>query len=106
MAQIRSFNEADINCATVGNNSIVAAVSGRPIVVWKIFLVAAGAVNIKFLDGTTALNAAAIPLAAAGSTFTLLHEGSPHFETAPGNAFVLNLGAGVQVTGRVYYTTG
>lgn len=107
MSQITQFKTAALSFSSSGDNAAIAAVSGSPIKVWKIFFASAGAVNVTFYNGLagTALSGA-VPLTAAGSSFTLPYDGSPHFVTSPGLAFNINLSSGVACTGMVYYTLG
>lgn len=93
-----------INAASSGDNTLIAAVTGQTIRVHKLFLIASGAVNIKFKDGAGGTDFhPAIPLYAGGG-MTLDFDGDPWFLTTAGNAFVLNLSAAVQISGRIYYS--
>lgn len=107
MSQIMQFTTGVLNFNSSGDNSAIAASTGKTIKVWKIWFTVAGAVNITFKDGTggTALSGATV-LTQNGSSMTLYYDGSPHWVTSPGNAFVMNLSSGVAVTGQVYYTIG
>lgn len=96
--------DADASCNTNGDNTIIAAVADRRIYVWKIWLVASGAVNATFKDGSTALNSIALDFAAAGQTLSIPYDGEPIFKTTMGNAFKINLSGAVAVVGRIYYT--
>lgn len=93
----------DINIASSGDNTVIAATTGKKTVVYKIWFVVNGAVNIKFKDGSTDLNAGAIHLTADGSSLTLPFDGKPHFGTTSGSAFKMNLSGAVQVSGQIYY---
>ncbi len=106
MSQIQQYLTAAITFSASGDNNCVAAVSGRPIKVWKLWFTAAGAVNVTFKDGaSTSLSGAAI-LTGAGSSFFCIYDGSPWWVTSPGNAFVVNLSGAVALSGQVYYTLG
>ena len=94
----------DINVASNGDNSIIPAIADKKIYVWKLWLVANAAVNVKLRDGTTDFNGFAIPLTAQGSSITFFYDHVPYLETSKGNAFQINLSGAVQVTGRIYYT--
>ena len=84
MSQIVKANISVINAASSGDNTIVAAVAGRPILVWQIAFTAAGAVNYIFKDGTagTAQSGAYI-LTAAGSATTFQYTGIPWSTASP-----------------------
>lgn len=105
MPQIQQFKTGVLNFNGNGDNNAIAAVTGQTIKVWKIAFTTAGAVNVTFKDGTTALSGAFV-FTANGSNMILYYDGSPHFVTSPGNAFVMNLSAGVAITGEVWYTVG
>ena len=92
-----------INAASSSDNTLIAAVAGQTIRVHKLFFVASGAVNIKFKDGASTDLTPAMPIYAGGG-FTLDFDGDPWFVTTAGNAFVLNLSAAVQISGRIYYS--
>lgn len=96
--------ESDVNASTNGDNTLVASASDKKIYVWKLWLVANAAVNVKFRQGTTDLNAFAVPLTAQGSSMTFAFDGEPYWKLDKAQAFVLNLSSGVNVTGRIYYT--
>jgi hypothetical protein len=96
--------EADVNCASSGDNTLIAARSDRKIYIWKLWLVANGSVNVKFRSGTTDLNGFAIPLTSQGSNLTFAFDGEPYWTTDLGALFAINLSGAVQVTGRIYYT--
>jgi hypothetical protein len=106
MSQVVSAKHADISIASSGDNTVIAAISGKSIKVHQIWLTAVGgAVNLIFKDGaSTSLNATAVPLTAAGSSMTFQYTGEPWWLTSPGNAFIINLSGAVSVTGRIYYT--
>lgn len=104
--EINKMSAADINISASGDTTLLSAVTGSPIRVYQIFLVANAAVNVIFKDGSTAFNAFAIPLTAQGSSITLPYSGMAWWSTTSGNAFKINLSGSVQITGRVYYTVG
>jgi len=106
MSQIDNMIVTDINFATSGDNTLLAAVTATNLRVWQIFIVASAAVNIIFKHNSTAFNASAIPLTAAGSAIVLDHSGQAWFSTLPGEAFIINLSGNVQVSGQVYWTKG
>lgn len=105
MSDRRVFKTAAITGTGTGDNTIIAAVTGRSIYVWKIFFTCAGAVNVTFKDGTTALSGAII-LTANGSSMSLSYDGAPWFSTTNGNAFVINSSGAVALSGIVHYTEG
>jgi hypothetical protein len=117
MPQQRDTRILAVSVATSGDNQLVAApgsgggalnVGGAgfgAVTVWQLELEAAGAVNLQFKSGSTAIGGA-IVLTGAGSTVTLNQTGAPWFKCAAGQALVLNLSAAIAVTGTIYYTVG
>jgi len=97
---------AAIRCNTSGNNTIVAATSGKKIKVLGVFLVAAGSVDVRFESGAsgTALTGQ-MSLAADGDGFVLpvAPAGYHWFETASGALLNLELSGAVYVDGCIVY---
>jgi hypothetical protein len=101
-----ALTAADISISSSGDNTVIAAVTGKKIEVYKIWFVTNAAVNIKFKDGaSTEFNATAVPFTAQGSSMALPFDGKSYWGTTSGNAFVINLSGAVAVTGRIWYTT-
>jgi hypothetical protein len=97
---------AAITSAASGDNTLVAAVTGKKIRVHGYELSASGAVNAKFRSGTTDLTGL-IYLAAAGASADAderTGDTDGLFETVAGQALVLNLSAAVAVGGWVDYS--
>ena len=89
--------------STAGTISVVPAVTGQVVKVYRFYLVSSGTATVTPQDGTTAISGG-VPLVANGS-FVLAADGIPWFVTSPGNAFQLaNSGSGVTISGAVYYT--
>jgi len=96
---------APITFASSGNNTVVAAVGGKTVRVYKMILVVAGATNITFQDsaGSPVLFSGALPFQANGSLVLDLTD-EPWFTTTVGTSFVINSSNAVQVSGTIYYT--
>lgn len=95
---------AVIDDATSGNNTIVAAVTGKKIRVLGYVLVAGGAVNARFesdADGTALTGV--MTLAAAGDVIAPGYNPSGHFETVAGELLNLELSGAVSVDGHLTY---
>jgi hypothetical protein len=88
--------------ATATAISAPAGTASEIIRIYKLFLVAAGATNVQFQDGSTALSGA-LALSANGA-ITLDLDGQPWFTCSPGNAFTISNSGGTQISGTVYYT--
>lgn len=102
-----SVKYALIDDASSGANEVVAAKTGYKFVVLNYGLIAAGAVNVTWKTGTTALSGA-MPIAANGgisaSSSVVLPGGTYGlFETAISEALNMTLSAAVQVSGHVAY---
>ena len=94
-----------IDTATSGNNTLVAAVTGKKIRVTGFVAVGAGTVNIAFQSGAggTALTGA-MPLG-ANTSVVAPHNPSGWFETAAAALLNLNLSAAIGVRGFLKYQT-
>ena len=89
--------------STSATISVVPAVSGQIVKVYRFYLVSSGTAIVTPQDGSTALSGG-VPLVANGS-WVLAADGIPWFVTSPGNAFQLgNSGSGITISGAVYYT--
>lgn len=99
---------AKIDTATSGDNTIVAAIPNREIRVINYTTIASGDVAIRWKSGASTALSGAMALAANGGAAPSGTGQSPSghiglFETAPGEALVLNLSAAVQVSGHLAY---
>ena len=100
-----TLEKADINTSSSGDNTIIAAPStGQYLAIDHINLLVNGVVTIQFKAGSTAYGGPY--LMASGGALVL--ENSIHNEhgiiTMPNaTAFIMNLSAGVQVSGFVRY---
>lgn len=97
-------NYAVINASSSGDNTLVAAVSGRRIRVLSANFIAAGTVNATFKSGASTAKTGAYPLVAQSGA-ALAHNPTGHFETDEGEALVLGLDAAVLVAGSLTYVT-
>lgn len=99
------LTESAINFAGAGDNTIVPAIAGQGVYVFKYFLVVGAAVNLQFWDGPSASGTAltgSIPLA-TNEAMVFTFDTRPWYSTTVGNAFVINANNGTQVSGRVYF---
>jgi hypothetical protein len=93
---------AKIDCASSGDNTIVALVGGKKIRVLRIVLVVTSAVTAKFKSsGGTDLTGPMALAANGGMGASFCPLGA--FETAVGEGLVLNLGSAVQASGNLTY---
>ena len=94
---------AVIDNATSGDNTLVAAVAGKKIVVVQLLLISAGTMTVRFESGAsgTALSGQMSVLAATG--FRLEFSPVGHFETAVGELLNLELSAATSADGYLKY---
>lgn len=97
---------AAISGATGGNNTLVAAVSGKKIRVLSYVIVADSAVDVRFEDGAdgTALSGQ-MKLGTSTDSGGIAAPYTPrgHFETSAGTLLNMELSAAVQVSGHLTY---
>lgn len=108
MAVAGDYKRLVIDTATSGDNELVAAVDGKEIRVISFELISTGTVITQFKSGAATAISGAYPLVAntglvnPGNSI----EGAHPFETAAGEALVLNLSAAIQVDGDLVYVLG
>lgn len=97
--------ELDMNFAASGDNIVIPAATNYKIRVHKIWFQTQADVNMKFRDGVggTFFDAVAVMMGLAG-TWTMEFDRVQQWRTGKSKAFVINLDAAVQVTGRIWYT--
>jgi len=101
---VQLVKRAAIDAASSGNNTLVAAVTGKKIRVLAVFLTMTGtAVTIRFEDGAdgTALTGQMGP--AAGQTIVLPFNPVGWFETSAATLLNLELGGSQSVDGSLVY---
>lgn len=96
---------AAIAAASSGNNTLVAAVTGKKIRVLGFVLVGAGAVTAKFQSGAGGTDLTGAMTLAAASSVAVPPRETGCFETAAGALLNLNLSAAVAVAGFLVYRT-
>lgn len=99
---------AKIDTATSGDNTIVAAVPDRQIRVINYTAIASGDVAVRWKSGSVTALSGAMALTSNGGAAPSGTGQSPAghigvFETARGEALVLNLSAAIQVSGHLAY---
>lgn len=94
---------AIIDAATLGDNTVVAAVTGKKIRVLALFLVAAGAVTARFESGAGGTALTGQMVLAANGVLTLPFNPEGWFETAAAALLNLELSAAVSVDGAVTF---
>lgn len=94
---------AVIDTATLGDTTIVAAVTGKKIRVISCWLVSAGAVVARFESGTAGTALTGQATLAASTVFVLPHNKDGWFETAAGVLLNLELSANISVDGSLSY---
>lgn len=98
-----TVKHAVIDNASSGDNTLVAAVAGKKIVVLQLILISAGTMTVRFESGAggTALTGQMSVLAATG--FVLPFSPVGHFETAVGQLLNLELSGATSADGYLKY---
>ena len=91
-----------INAAGAGDNTIISAVAGKSIYVYRAILTTGGATNITIKDGASTALSGAMPFN-QGGIIILDMSGDAWFTTTAGNAFIINSSNAVQLSGTIYY---
>jgi hypothetical protein len=99
-----ALKKADINIATSGDNTIIAAPSAGYIAIDHINFIPTSAVTVQMKQGTTAYGGAySLDEKQAFTIENAIHNSHGVITLLPGEAFVLNLSASVQVSGFIRY---
>ncbi len=94
--------QAVVSVSAAGATDVVAAVTGKEIVVTSFYLVAAGTLDVTWLSGAVA-RSGAIPLIANTGLGLAGTNEAPLLWTAAGAALRLNLQFAIRVTGGLVY---
>lgn len=97
--------QTKIDFALTGDNTVVAAVTGKPIRIIAMVIVVSADTAITMKDGTGTALTGAMSLLANGAV-VLDPATMPWFVTSAGNGFVINQSGTAQISGRIYYTVG
>jgi hypothetical protein len=97
-----------ISAASSGDNTLIAAVTGRRIVVTGYVLISSGTVNAAFKSGASTALTGAFPLTAQAGASAAPWSGAGTrkvgwFATSSSEALVLNLSGAVGVYGHLTY---
>lgn len=95
---------AVIDDASSGDNTVIAAVSGKKIRVHSLFLVTAGAVNVTFETSTGGPALTGAMNFAANGGIVLPHNPTGWFETDSGELLNFILSGATSVAGGLTYT--
>lgn len=99
---VNALKYAVIDTATLGDNTIVAAVTGKRLIVLTYTIVTGGAVALRWKSAANSLSGA-MSFAANGGVAPAGTVEAPLLQTNPGEALVLNLGAAIQTSGHITY---
>jgi hypothetical protein len=103
--QFRSIKYAVIDAAGSGDNTLVAAAgAGKKIRVHSCFLVASGAVNVRFESGASGTALTGQMNCAANGGFVLPYNEGGWFETAANTLLNLELSGATSVDGSLSYS--
>ena len=104
LKQGNTIKFATISVGTIGDNIIVAAVTGAKIKVLSAALVSSGTVSVKWRNDTTDISGAMPLVTNSGFVLPASAPGMGHyFETGVNKALNINLSAGVNVYGHISY---
>lgn len=102
-ARDNEVKQAVIDAATSGNNTLVAAVTGKRIRVISFFFIVAGAVTVRFESGTDGVKRTGVMSFAANGGIAVAPNYDGWFETAASTLLNMELGGAVQVSGALTY---
>ncbi len=94
---------AAISGASSGDNTLVAAVTGKKILVLSLYLIAAGAVAVRFESGAGGTALSGVMSIAANGGLVLGYNPVGYFKTESGALLNMELGGAVQVSGGLTY---
>jgi len=101
---VPALKNAAISGATLGNNTLVAAATGKKIRVHSLFIVSAGATTVRFESGAGGDALTGVMTFAAGMSMVLPFSELGWFETDQGELLNMELSAAIQVSGFVQYS--
>lgn len=93
-----------IDHAGSGDNTIVAAVGGKKIVVHSLFFITAGAVNVRFESGAGGTALTGVMNFPANGGMALNENARGWFETDAGSLLNMELSGAVSVDGAIDYS--
>jgi hypothetical protein len=94
---------AAISGATSGNNTLVAAVSGKKIRVLSLYLNTVSAVTVRFEDGAGGTALSGVMSLPDTGGMVLPHNEGGWFETTAGTLLNMELGGALQTSGGLAY---
>lgn len=94
---------AAIDAASSGDNTLIAAVTDKKIRILSVFLIAAGAVNVRFESDTGGTALTGQMNLTTNSGFVLPYNPVGHMETVAGELLNLELSGAVSVDGAISY---
>lgn len=101
--QIQRVKRVAIDNASNGDNTLVAAVTGKKIRVLSIVLISTGAVTVRFESGASGTALSGQMALAANVGFSSGYSPVGHFETAAGELLNLELSGATSVDGFLTY---
>lgn len=100
---IQGVKRAVIDAATSGDNTLVAAVTGKKIRVLNIVIISAGSMTIRFESGASGTALTGQMTVAAGTGFAPGFDPTGHFETAAGALLNMELSGATSADGWLTY---
>lgn len=103
LADLSAVKHAVIDSATSGDNELVAAVSGKKIVVLQLLLISAGSMTVRFESGAGGTALTGQMNVVQGSGFRLEYSPIGHFATVAGESLNMELSSAVSADGYLKY---
>lgn len=100
---ITAIKYAVISAASLGDNTVVAAVTGKKIRILSAVLIAASAVAVRFESGAGGTAISGVMSLGANGGYTIPFSEAGWGETAAATLLNLELSAAVQVSGMLVY---
>ena len=100
---LRVVKSVNIAAASSGNNTIVAAVTDKRILVVQGIVIAGGIVNSKFQSGASGTDITGLFYHVTGSGFSMPYSEIGWFRTGVGELLNLSLSGAIAVGGVLYY---
>lgn len=95
--------QAPVNISGAGDNTVISGLLGQVIKVLQFFFVIGAASNLTYKSGTTVISGPLNFPAAAGQVQDFIQL---PLTCNAGDSFIVNLSAGVQVGGTIWYIQG
>jgi hypothetical protein len=97
------FTQVTINTSATGPTTLVSAIHGMRVKVFRMKLIVGAASTVEFLDGATPLDVLVFPQAGTMVLDFSTIDMPPWYQTSIGNAFAVSNSGSVQLSGNFDY---